>query len=564
MSRHGNLPPHPRLPRQPEAPRLVAEHIDLSWLKQRGYEIARTLATLLRVWGCPPGQRQAAALHCRTGTRSSSAPETGAGERQAADHMARRSGITEDRFSAGRESTRRQRKPMSCRRFWAATASRRSLKGPTTIRVSNWAGMPAADNRERSASAEPPSRTPPPGPRSRPARLATGALTTATGAGTAAAGRAQQPRPVPLPVSMRVAVEGAAEGTATPRVALPAPRAQPPGPLIAAGAASRLRAGFGSWRSHHALAPGAAPDGSPRPVCGHVRRAGRPCHRWAAAAASNCPRRAAVVRSAEARRAPRRAGISAGLGQRRHLGRRGIGLVGTHHRPRAEAAGKGDRNRQAAQEDGNQPCNAGAHPAAGGDRRPVIVRHIRSVRHAPPRPAPARRPVPACHRDSTVLRNLVCGNAAPGQQHGLGVLAGDPAAHTGLAGLGPARSWANCISLRSRRRATSLAAQEIPVGAAGPHPDAACWISSSLRALGHFERAVRRHRGGRHGRNVGHHRLGRSGRGLRYWWPDGRARRKQDDRQIDGEHGDQRPDTPPADLHRSSARPLAAAPHSFD
>ena len=30
-------------PRSPEAPRLVAEHLDPVWLKQRGYEIARSL-----------------------------------------------------------------------------------------------------------------------------------------------------------------------------------------------------------------------------------------------------------------------------------------------------------------------------------------------------------------------------------------------------------------------------------------------------------------------------------------------------------------------------------------
>jgi hypothetical protein len=31
-------------PRTPDAPRLVAEHLDPGWLKQRGYDIARSHA----------------------------------------------------------------------------------------------------------------------------------------------------------------------------------------------------------------------------------------------------------------------------------------------------------------------------------------------------------------------------------------------------------------------------------------------------------------------------------------------------------------------------------------
>jgi len=55
-------------PRQPDAPRLVAEHMDPSWLKQRGYEIARTLGDAAAVWTPRPGSsEQQLALHCRTG-----------------------------------------------------------------------------------------------------------------------------------------------------------------------------------------------------------------------------------------------------------------------------------------------------------------------------------------------------------------------------------------------------------------------------------------------------------------------------------------------------------------
>ena len=56
-------------PRQPEAPRLVAEHIDPSWLKQRGYEIARSFGDAAAIWTARPadGGKPDLALHCRTG-----------------------------------------------------------------------------------------------------------------------------------------------------------------------------------------------------------------------------------------------------------------------------------------------------------------------------------------------------------------------------------------------------------------------------------------------------------------------------------------------------------------
>ena len=55
-------------PRQPDTPRLVAEHLDPGWLKQRGYEIARTLGDAAAVWAArPEGGAPQLALHCRTG-----------------------------------------------------------------------------------------------------------------------------------------------------------------------------------------------------------------------------------------------------------------------------------------------------------------------------------------------------------------------------------------------------------------------------------------------------------------------------------------------------------------
>jgi len=56
-------------PRHPDTPHLVAEHMDPVWLKQRGYEIARTLGDSGALWVSPPaaGERHQLALHCRTG-----------------------------------------------------------------------------------------------------------------------------------------------------------------------------------------------------------------------------------------------------------------------------------------------------------------------------------------------------------------------------------------------------------------------------------------------------------------------------------------------------------------
>lgn len=56
-------------PRQPDAPHLVAEHLDPGWLKQRGYEIARGLGDAAAVWASRPtdSAKPVLALHCRTG-----------------------------------------------------------------------------------------------------------------------------------------------------------------------------------------------------------------------------------------------------------------------------------------------------------------------------------------------------------------------------------------------------------------------------------------------------------------------------------------------------------------
>ncbi len=56
-------------PRNPDAPRLVAEHLDPGWLKQRGYDIARSLGDQAALWtpqasGCG---KPALALRCRSG-----------------------------------------------------------------------------------------------------------------------------------------------------------------------------------------------------------------------------------------------------------------------------------------------------------------------------------------------------------------------------------------------------------------------------------------------------------------------------------------------------------------
>lgn len=55
-------------PRNPDATRLVAEHLDPGWLKQRGYEIARSLGDQSALWKAEVrGQASSLALHCRTG-----------------------------------------------------------------------------------------------------------------------------------------------------------------------------------------------------------------------------------------------------------------------------------------------------------------------------------------------------------------------------------------------------------------------------------------------------------------------------------------------------------------
>lgn len=55
-------------PRQSDAPRLIAEHMDPVWLKQRGYEIARSLGDATAVWSQRlEDTRPRLALRCRTG-----------------------------------------------------------------------------------------------------------------------------------------------------------------------------------------------------------------------------------------------------------------------------------------------------------------------------------------------------------------------------------------------------------------------------------------------------------------------------------------------------------------
>lgn len=55
-------------PRNPAASRLVAEHLDPAWLKQRGYEIARNLGDQAAVWAPEtPGQWPTLTLRCRSG-----------------------------------------------------------------------------------------------------------------------------------------------------------------------------------------------------------------------------------------------------------------------------------------------------------------------------------------------------------------------------------------------------------------------------------------------------------------------------------------------------------------
>ncbi len=56
-------------PRSPDAPRLVAEHLDPVWLKQRGYEIARSLGDEGALWTpqASTGGRHDLSLRCRSG-----------------------------------------------------------------------------------------------------------------------------------------------------------------------------------------------------------------------------------------------------------------------------------------------------------------------------------------------------------------------------------------------------------------------------------------------------------------------------------------------------------------
>lgn len=54
---------------RPEPPRLMAEHLNPGWLKQRGYEIARSLGDEDALWTAQEsrGRHQALTLRCRSG-----------------------------------------------------------------------------------------------------------------------------------------------------------------------------------------------------------------------------------------------------------------------------------------------------------------------------------------------------------------------------------------------------------------------------------------------------------------------------------------------------------------
>lgn len=57
-------------PCNPNTTRLVAEHLDPGWLKQRGYEIARSLGDQGALWKAEArghASRLELQLHCRTG-----------------------------------------------------------------------------------------------------------------------------------------------------------------------------------------------------------------------------------------------------------------------------------------------------------------------------------------------------------------------------------------------------------------------------------------------------------------------------------------------------------------
>ena len=59
---------------------IVAEHLDPGLLKQRGYEIARSLGDESALWAAPPGNgcSHGFALHCRSGHALSIVPHPGA------------------------------------------------------------------------------------------------------------------------------------------------------------------------------------------------------------------------------------------------------------------------------------------------------------------------------------------------------------------------------------------------------------------------------------------------------------------------------------------------------
>ena len=63
-------------PARPDAARIVAEHLDPGLLKQRGYEIARSLGDESALWAAPAGSGRGHgfALHCRSGHALSIVP----------------------------------------------------------------------------------------------------------------------------------------------------------------------------------------------------------------------------------------------------------------------------------------------------------------------------------------------------------------------------------------------------------------------------------------------------------------------------------------------------------
>ncbi len=61
-------------PTRPDAARIVAEHLDPGLLKQRGYEIARSLGDESALWAAPAGGGHCFAMHCRSGHALSIVP----------------------------------------------------------------------------------------------------------------------------------------------------------------------------------------------------------------------------------------------------------------------------------------------------------------------------------------------------------------------------------------------------------------------------------------------------------------------------------------------------------